>query len=90
MAVTSAGNVIKVTADADTIAQKMRIIGVKVVGTGGGMTVNFKKTDTSGVILYTSTVGASAEKFDQVNIQTSATTYINVSAGAGAVYIYLE
>jgi hypothetical protein len=90
MAVTRTLNVIKATADADTIAGAGVICGIKVVGGAGGMTVNLKKTNTSGTIAYTCTVGNSSEKFEEVRLVCDGTLYVNVSAGSGTIYLYLK
>lgn len=94
MAVTRAGNTIIATADGDSITGPLRIGAIKIVGGGSGMTVNLKKNGTSGLVVYTGTVGNSAEKLDQgadelINFRGTS-LYVNVSAGSGSIYIYLR
>lgn len=91
MAVTSRESVRLSTADADTIAGPLSVCGVKIVGGGSGMTVNLKSDQvTGGAILYTSTVGASAEKFEEVKFTARGGIYVNIAAGSGTIYLYLE
>lgn len=91
MAVTRAANVVKATADADVITGHLIIEGIKVVGGASGMTVNLKKTDSSGTIVYTATVAADSESFEDVNLKIHGSgLYVNVSAGGGTVYLYLK
>jgi hypothetical protein len=91
MAITRANNVIILAANADTLSENVKVRGIKLVGGAGGATVNLKKTNNSGVIAYTSTVGNSAEKYEEVNLEVhGAPLYLNVSAGSGTVYLYLE
>jgi hypothetical protein len=91
MAVSRKESVILSTADADTIAGPLDICGIKVVGGASGMTVNLKSDQlTGGTVLYTATVGNSTEKHEQVILRASGGVYVNISAGGGTVYIYLE
>lgn len=91
MAITRAGNnVILSTADADSIAGPLRVKSVKVVGGASGMTVKLKDAGTSGVVLYSSTVAADTEKWEEVSFRSPGAIYVNISAGGGTVYIYLK
>jgi hypothetical protein len=91
MAVTRNETVILSTADADTIAGPLNVVGVKVVGGSSGATVNLKaEAVTGGVVLYSSTVGNNVEKFEQVTFRARGGLYVNISAGGGTVYIYLK
>jgi len=90
MAVTRAGSVVLATADADSITGPLRICGVKLVGGAGGATVNLKDGGTSGTVLYSSTVGNSSEKFEEVDIRAPSSVYVNISAGGGTIYLYLK
>lgn len=91
MAVTRNENLILSTADADLIAGPLNVCGVKVVGGASGATVNLKSDQvTGGLVLYSSTVGNSSEKFEQVEFRARGGIYVNISAGGGTVYLYLK
>jgi hypothetical protein len=91
MAVTRNENVILATADADLIAGPLNICGVKVVGGASGATVNLKSDQvTGGTVLYSSTVGNNAEKYEEVYFRARGGLYVNISAGGGTVYLYLK
>jgi hypothetical protein len=91
MAKSRAGSVLLATADADTFNEQLVVCGVKVVGGAGGMTVNLKHASTSGVVMYSTTVGNSSEKFEEVCFSVpNGGLYVNISAGGGTVYIYTK
>jgi hypothetical protein len=91
MAKSKAGTVLLATADGDTFDEQLLICGVKIVGGGSGMTVNLKHAATGGVVMYSSTVGNSSEKYEQVDIKVpKGGIYVNISAGGGTVYIYTK
>jgi hypothetical protein len=91
MAATFKEHVIISSTDGDTYTGQVRVKGVKVVGGAGGATVNLKSgAVTGGTILYSTTVGNSAEKFEEVKFRSKDGLYINISAGSGTVYIYIE
>lgn len=91
MAVTRAANVVKATANADVITGHLIIEGIKVVGGASGITVNLKKTDTNGAVVYTKTLAADSESFEDVNLKIHGSgLYVNISAGGGTVYLYVK
>jgi lysophospholipid acyltransferase (LPLAT)-like uncharacterized protein len=89
MAIARAGNMISASADADTISGPVRVCGIKVVAGAGGITVNLRKGSVGGTIMYTSTLAANAQVFEELELQVPAAgIYVQISAGAGVVYLY--
>lgn len=91
MAVVRAANVISASADADVIAGPLRLCGIKGVAGAGGLTVALRKGSVSGAILHTMVLGASEDLFEDVVLRVpSAGLYVQISAGAGSIYLYSE
>lgn len=91
MAISQNETVVLSSTNADTVDGPVRVEGIKVVGGAGGMTVKLRADQSaSGTILYECTVGASAEKFEQVEFKARGGLYINITAGSGTIYIYRE
>lgn len=91
MAVTRDNNVIAMAADGDTIVGHHLIKGIKVAGGGSGATINLRRTDASGMVLYTKKVAADTDTFEEVDIRNhGGTLYLDVDAGGGTVTLYLK
>jgi hypothetical protein len=81
-------SVIISSTDGDTISSQLGICGIKVVGGAGGATINLKAGTT---IIYSCTVGNSAEKFEEVHMRIgSAGLTVNIASGSGTIYIYTK
>lgn len=83
-------NVIVSSADGDTFSGSQVIQAIKLVG-GVGATNTFTIKNGSRV-LYSITVGASAEKLDYLGslALTRSSFTINVAVGSGTIYIYVK
>lgn len=91
MAVTRAGNVIKLTADNDSVAEALSICSIKVRETAGATaTVTLKKGSTSGVVVWEHALAANGQQFDEVEIRLPAAGIWLDLSGAADVYLYLE
>lgn len=91
MAVTRAANVIKMTADNDSVAGPLRITGIKCVETSGsaGATVLLKKGSTGGVVVYEARVAQSADNWADVFLNVPADGLWLDITGAATVYLYV-
>jgi hypothetical protein len=92
MAVTRANNVIKVTANADTITgEDLKITNILYVGGTTSPSVSLKITDTNGMILWTSgTTSDNARLSEQTEIKISRddTLYVSLAGTGTVVYLY--
>lgn len=85
MAVVRDGNVISISADADTISGNFRVKSIKYKA---GTSASMKKTNTSGNVLWQH-VGTADVLDSEVCIRLTGTTYFTI-AGSAVLYLYLE
>lgn len=89
MAVTTAGNVWKMAANADVIAGPTRFEGgVKVVAGAAGCTINIRKENVSGVVMFSKVLGANAEIFEKLPLISAKGLYLEIAAGAATVFLH--
>lgn len=86
MAVTYAENVIKITADNDTITGTHYIDSIVYIPGSGSPSVQMKVTDTNGMILWEAS-GASAV-YGQSPIRLKGTTHFDMAGTGTALYLY--
>lgn len=94
MATTRKSNVVRMTADADTIEMGkggFRIAGARLVGGVDASTAQIKITDTSGDIIIS--LKAAADGVDEINIPFRCDAnilYLALTGTSPEVYLYLE
>lgn len=83
-------NVIVSSTDGDTITGPLSVTAIKTIGGGSGITFNLKNVATN--VIYSAKAGANAEIFNQFDPwQLRSEVYtVNISAGSGTIYIYIE
>jgi len=92
MAVTTAMNVIRMTANGDTITgRSLCITGIKVIETAGAVAhLRLRQTDSSGTVVYESKVASGGVDWAEVEIRGAETLYLEIVSGAANVYLYSE
>ena len=92
MAVTTAMNVIRMTANGDTVAgRSLCIEGIKVVETAGAVAhIRLRQTDVTGTVVYESKVAAAGIDWCDAYLKGAETLYLEVVSGAVNVYLYSE
>jgi hypothetical protein len=95
MTVTRKSNVIRVTADNDTISiagSGLRIKTIRLVGGVDASTARIKETDTNGAVLFA--LNAAAAGVDELNLDglriDVATLHVDLTGTAPEVFIYVE
>lgn len=88
MAVTRAGNVIRMTADNDTVAGPIHICGIRYIAGTGSPSVTLKAGDTSGNNLYFNNNAASI--FEEVEIREQGTVHLDLAGTGTEIYLYTE
>lgn len=89
MAVTTAMNVIGMTANADTVTRSFDICGIKVVETAGAAAhIKIRQTNSSGTIVYEAKVASGSESWADAGIKGQNILYLEIVTGAANVYLY--
>ena len=86
MAVTTQTNVIRVAADADTIAVPANVVGILYIPGSGTPTAAIKKTNNSGMVLWE--CSGSSRLFDNVELRLTGTTYFALAGTGTVLYLY--
>lgn len=88
MAVTRPANIVKMTANADTIAATVHTLAIKIIDGGGGSTVTL--TDpVGGATLYFATQTAAQEKFEELPLYAENGVTLALT-GTATVYLYCK
>lgn len=92
MAVTTALNVIRCTANQDVISgRSLYICGIKTVETGGAsLHIRVHQTDVNGVVVYETKVASGGETWAEASLKGGADLYMEYVTGTGNIYFYSE
>lgn len=94
MAVTRQGNVIKLTADNDTVAGPLRVERIRVLGGGTTPAVLLKQTDTNGFIYFETGTLANDAIVDYnetcFRVPYGETLHCDMTGSNSTVYIYIK
>lgn len=91
MAVTTQNNVIRISADNDTLTGIYNICSIVYKAGTTSPSVQIKKDDTSGMVLWESgTTADNARLWEQVEIRLTETTHFDIAGTGTVIYLYLE
>jgi hypothetical protein len=88
MAVTRAGNVIRLTADDDTVQGPISICGIRYIAGTGSPSVTLKAATTSGNNLYFNNGAASV--FEEVEIREQGVIHLDLAGTGTEIYLYTK
>lgn len=89
MASSTIGNVIKLTADNDSWPRAGRTEAILVAAGGGGYTIELRQQSQAGPIMFEANIAASQTvEFSIPLVWDDEGLFLNVTAGAGTVYLY--
>lgn len=91
MAVTTNNNVIRIAADNDTITGNFTVCSIVYKGGTTSPSVQIKKDDTSGMVLWESgTTADNARLCEQIELRLTGTTHIDLAGTGTVLYLYTE
>lgn len=90
MAVTRTLNVVRITADNDTVAGPLNICGINYVAAASGASAQMKLTDTSGQLLWAANT-LTHDVYDvDIRIPSNNTIHFDLAGTGTEVILYLE
>ena len=88
MAVTRALNVIRITADNDTVAGNINICGIKFIAGTGSPSAAIKADDSSGMTVWET--ASTTALYEEVEISVKQGIHIDLAGTGSVLYLYTE